>query len=295
MISPNKDKQKKECFRLSVVIDNSNGGFLSEVDTLKDLIDVNEIKELNEWRYLFVIHKFGLDEIVTKLNILNEEYDFLHDYNPIEHIETRIKNPKKTIEKLIRRGYPVSAKSARENLHDIGGIRVVCSFVEDIYEISEKLASQSDIKVTAVKDYIKNPKDNGYRSLHLLVEVPVFLTDKTEMVTIEVQIRTIAMDFWASLEHKLYYKKGKVVPRNVIIGLNQCADLAALLDEKMQDIRNKIRPYLSEEERAEKAIESMMELPKGAEAKDKAGKMETDTDEEFDRDFDEGIDKHELK
>ena len=281
---------------MSVVIDNSNGGFLSEVDTLKDLIDVNEIKELNEWRYLFVIHKFGLDEIVTKLNILNEEYDFLHDYNPIEHIETRIKNPKKTIEKLIRQGFPVSAKSARENLHDIGGIRVVCSFVEDIYEISEKLASQSDIKVKAVKDYIKNPKDNGYRSLHLLVEVPVFLTDKTEMVTIEVQIRTIAMDFWASLEHKLYYKKGKVVPRNVIIGLNQCADLAALLDEKMQDIRNKIRPYLSEEERAEKAIETMLEIPlteEGSNGEEKAKDLESD--EEFDRDFEEGIDKHELK
>lgn len=159
---------------MSVVIDNSNGSFLSEVDSLRELIDVDEVRELNEWRYLFVVHKFGLDEIVTKLNILNEEYDFLHDYNPIEHIETRIKNPKKTIEKLIRQGYPVSAQSARENLHDIGGIRVVCSFVEDIYEIYDKLASQSDLEIKQVKDYIKNPKDNGYRSLHLLVNVPVF-------------------------------------------------------------------------------------------------------------------------
>ena len=125
--------------------------------------------------------------------------------------------------------------------------------MEDVYEIYEKLAGQSDLQIKEVKDYIKNPKDNGYRSLHLLVEVPVFLTDKTEHVTIEVQIRTIAMDFWASLEHKLYYKKGKVVPRQVLIGLNQCADLAALLDEKMQDIRNKMKPYLSEEERAEQA------------------------------------------
>ncbi len=238
---------------MSVVIDNSNGSFLSEVDSLRELIDVDEVRELNEWRYLFVVHKFGLDEIVTKLNILNEEYDFLHDYNPIEHIETRIKNPKKTIEKLIRQGYPVSAQSARENLHDIGGIRGGCSFVEDIYEIYDKLASQSDLEIKQVKDYIKNPKDNGYRSLHLLVNVPVFLTDKTENVTIEVQIRTIAMDFWASLEHKLYYKQGKVVPRQVLIGLNQCADLAALLDEKMQDIRNKMKPYLSEAERAEQA------------------------------------------
>ncbi len=238
---------------MSVVIDNSNGSFLSEVDSLRELIGIDEMKELNAWRYLFVIHKFGLDEIVTKLNILNEEYDFFHDSNPIEHIETRIKNPKKTVEKLIRQGYPVSAQSARENLHDIGGIRVVCSFVEDVYEIYEKLARQSDLEIKEVKDYIKDPKDNGYRSLHLLVEVPVFLTDKTEKVVIEVQIRTIAMDFWASLEHKLYYKKGKVVPRQVLIGLNQCADLAALLDEKMQHIRNKMKPYLSEEERAEQA------------------------------------------
>ncbi len=238
---------------MSVVIDNSNGNFLSQVDLLRELIESEDDSELNEWRYLFVIHKFGLEEIVTKLNILNEEYDFLHATNPIEHIETRIKNPKKTVEKLIRQGYPISAQSARENLHDIGGIRVICSFVEDVYEIYDKLKRQSDLTIKEVKDYIKDPKDNGYRSLHLLVEVPVYMTDKVEYVTIEIQIRTIAMDFWASLEHKLYYKQGKVVPRQVLIGLNQCADLAALLDEKMQDIRNKMTPYLSEEERAEQA------------------------------------------
>ena len=239
---------------MSVVIDNSNGSFLSEVDSLRDLIDVDEKEELNDWRYLFVIHKFGLNEIVTKLNILNEEYDFFHDSNPIEHIETRIKNPKKTVEKLIRQGYEVSAASAREHLHDIGGIRVICSFVDDVYEIYDKLSHQNDLEIIEVKDYIRDPKDNGYRSLHILIQVPVFLTDTVEKVVIEVQIRTIAMDFWASLEHKLYYKQGKKVPRDVLIGLNQCADLAALLDEKMQHIRNKIKPYLSEEERALQAV-----------------------------------------
>ena len=162
----------------------------------------------------------------------------------------------KDVEKLIRQGYPVSAQSAREHLYDLGGIRVVCSFVEDVYELYDKLARQPDLEIIEVKDYIKYPKDNGYRSLHLLVEVPVFLTNKTERVVIEVQIRTIAMDFWASLEHKLYYKQGKVVPRQVLIGLNQCADLAALLDEKMQDIRNKMKPYLSEEERAVQAAKA---------------------------------------
>lgn len=249
---------------MSVVIDNSNGGFLSEVDTLREDISAS-LDELNEWKYLFVIHKFGLDEIVTKLNILNEEYDFLHDYNPIEHIETRIKHPRKTVEKLIRMGYPVSAASAKDNLHDIGGIRVICSFVEDIYKIYNNLAIQPDLTIKEVKDYIKYPKDNGYRSLHLLVSVPVFLTDKKEDVTIEIQIRTIAMDFWASLEHKLYYKKNVVVPRNILVGLNQCADLAALLDEKMQDIRNQINPYLTdgkEEEEPENAIRHILETPK---------------------------------
>ncbi len=255
---------------MSVVIDNSNGSFLGEVDSLRELIGVESEIELQEWKYLFAIHKFGLEEIVTKLNILNEEYDFLHATNPIEHIETRIKNPKKTVEKLIRQGYPVSAESARAHLHDLGGIRVVCSFVEDVYEIYEKLAQQADLEIKEVKDYIKYPKDNGYRSLHLLVEVPVFLTDKTESVVIEVQIRTIAMDFWASLEHKLYYKQGKVVPRQVLVGLNQCADLAALLDEKMQDIRNKMKPYLSEEERAVQAAkakdeETVLQMIKKAE------------------------------
>ena len=244
---------------MSVVIDNSHGSFLSEVDSLRDLIGVESEAELQEWRYLFVIHKFGLEEIVTKLNILNEEYDFLHASNPIEHIQTRIKNPKKTVEKLIRQGYPVSAQSAREHLYDLGGIRVVCSFVEDVYELYDKLARQADLEIIEVKDYIKYPKDNGYRSLHLLVQVPVFLTDKTEYVVIEVQIRTIAMDFWASLEHKLYYKQGKEVPRQVLIGLNQCADLAALLDEKMQDIRDKMKPYLSEEERAVLAAKAQEE------------------------------------
>lgn len=235
---------------MSVVIDNSNGSFLSEVDSLRELIGIDEMKELNAWRYLFVIHKFGLDEIVTKLNILNEEYDFFHDSNPIEHIETRIKNPKKTVEKLIRQGYPVSAQSARENLHDIGGIRVVCSFVEDVYEIYEKLARQSDLEIKEVKDYIKEPKDNGYRSLHLLVEVPVFLTDKTEKVVIEVQIRTIAMDFWASLEHKLRYKKNIADSEYISEELKKCADVISAMDCRMQEIRIMIEQSREKEETA---------------------------------------------
>ena len=224
------------------VLDNSQNNFMNGIENLRDMLDDFD---LDAWRYLFVIHKFGIEEITTKLNILNEEYDYLHAYNPIEHLETRIKTPEKTVEKLIRQGFEVSPESAKKNLHDIGGIRIVCSFVEDIYVIYENLCRQTDLKIVGVKDYIKNPKPNGYRSLHLLVEVPVFLTDRVEQVVIEVQIRTIAMDFWASLEHKIYYKK-KCTPQ-IVADLTECADLAALLDKKMQRIKYQIEPHLTKE------------------------------------------------
>lgn len=237
---------------MSVVIDNSSGSFLSEVDTLRELIGSND-HEVFEWKYLYLAHKIGLDEVVTKLNNLNEEFDFLYESNPIEHIETRMKSPRKTVEKLIRLGLPVTAESAWKNLHDVGGIRVVCAFKEDVYEVFDKLSLQKDVVIREVKDYIRNPKENGYRSMHVLVEVPVLMMEKEEYVTIEVQIRTIAMDVWASLEHKLYYKKGKVVPQEMLDGLKECADLAAQLDTKMMTLRNAMQPYQSEEERAEQA------------------------------------------
>ena len=217
------------------VLDNSEGSFVHTVEGLREV--------LND----FVIHKFGIEEIITKHNILNQEYDYLHSYNPIEHLETRIKEPVNTVEKLIRQGFDVSVESARKNLHDIGGIRIICSFVEDIYVIYENLRRQDDLEIIGVKDYIKNPKPNGYRSLHLLVRVPVSLTDRVEKVVIEVQIRTIAMDFWASLEHKIYYKKDKSTIPDVEADLTECADLAALLDRKMQRIKYQIEPHLARE------------------------------------------------
>ena len=170
---------------MSVVIDNSHGSFLSEVDSLRDLIGVESEAELQEWRYLFVIHKFGLEEIVTKLNILNEEYDFLHASNPIEHIQTRIKNPKKTVEKLIRQGYPVSAQSAREHLYDLGGIRVVCSFVEDVYELYDKLARQADLEIIEVIDYAL--------SKHKFIENPSL----TDILQIEQETYRVIEDKWS--------------------------------------------------------------------------------------------------
>ena len=226
------------------VLDNSQNNFMNGIENLRDMLDDFD---LDAWRYLFVIHKFGIEEITTKLNILNEEYDYLHAYNPIEHLETRIKTPEKTVEKLIRQGFEVSPESAKKNLHDIGGIRIVCSFVEDIYVIYENLCRQTDLTIVGVKDYIKNPKPNGYRSLHLLIEVPVFLTDRVEQVVIEVQIRTIAMDFWASLEHKIYYKKKCTPQPEIVDDLTECADLAALLDKKMQRIKYQIEPHLTKE------------------------------------------------
>lgn len=226
------------------ILDNSQDKFMDGIENLRDML---EDFDLEAWRYLFVIHKFGIEEIITKLNILNEEYDYLHAYNPIEHLTTRVKSPEKTVEKLIRQGFEVSPESAKKNLHDIGGIRVICSFVEDIYVIYENLNQQTDLKIIGVKDYIKNPKPNGYRSLHLLIEVPVFLTDRMEKVVIEVQIRTIAMDFWASLEHKIYYKKNHVSQPEVLKDLKECADLAALLDKKMQRIKYQMEPHLTKE------------------------------------------------
>ena len=144
------------------VLDNSEGSFVHTVEGLREVL--NDF-DLEAWKYLFVIHKFGIEEIITKLNILNQEYDYLHSYNPIEHLETRIKEPVNTVEKLIRQGFDVSVESARKNLHDIGGIRIICSFVEDIYVIYENLRRQDDLEIIGVKDYIKNPKPNGYRSL----------------------------------------------------------------------------------------------------------------------------------
>jgi len=172
-----------------------------------DNINQERIKELKvEFTRFRMAYKFALDEITTKLNILNEEFNYIHDYNPIENISTRLKSPDSLIKKVLKKNIPLSFDSIKENIRDIAGIRVNCSFRTDIYQISEMIQSQRDIEVIDVKDYITNPKPNGYRSLHLILKIPVFMSDREESVYVEVQIRTIAMDFWASLEHKIYYK-----------------------------------------------------------------------------------------
>lgn len=176
--------------------------------------------------------------IETRLVNLVEEYNYKNYRNPVHQIKTRVKTPQSIIDKLLNRGLDVSVKSARENLSDIAGIRVICSYIEDIYNISEFISSQEDITVERISDYSKNPKPNGYRSLHLKVHVPVSLLNTTEQVKVEIQIRTTGMDFWASLEHELSYKFPEGTNKTVTQELKQCADVIAETDFRMQRLHN---------------------------------------------------------
>ncbi|MBU8791331.1 GTP pyrophosphokinase family protein [Oceanobacillus caeni] len=185
-------------------------------------------------------YKFALDEISTKVNILKEEFRLVHDYNPIEHVNTRVKSAESLIKKVQRKSLPLSLEAIQENIKDIAGIRIICSFASDIYRISKMIQAQSDIEVIEVKDYIQHPKSNGYQSLHIIMKIPVFMSDRKIHVYVEMQIRTIAMDFWASLEHKIYYKYNKQVPEHLTRQLKEAADTVAELDRKMEHINNEI-------------------------------------------------------
>lgn len=177
-------------------------------------------------------------EIATKLENLNSEFNSTHERNPIHLIQTRVKTPASIMDKLKRRGFELSVESARKNLTDIAGVRVICSYINDIYIISGLLLSQNDIQLVRTTDYIKNPKTNGYRSLHHIVRVPVFLSHKVEMVNVEIQIRTIAMDFWASLEHDLAYKLEREKSEKAFTELKACAEEIAGIDRRMQRLYN---------------------------------------------------------
>ena len=196
-----------------------------------------KIEEMNE---TLLIYRSAIKEVKTKLDILDDELKIRRKRNPIEYMKSRVKTPGSIMDKLRRRGLEMSVDSAKKNLNDIAGIRVICSFVGDIYDIAEMLKRQDDIILIEEKDYIKNPKPNGYRSLHLVVEVPIFFSDHAEPVRVEVQIRTIAMDFWASLEHKLYYKTSGESPVHITNDLKECADVIASTDMRMQDIQREV-------------------------------------------------------
>lgn len=186
---------------------------------------------------LMAYYRCAMMEIETKFNVLNEEFSLKHDRNPINSIKTRLKSPVSISEKLIKSSKPLNLTSIEENLNDVAGIRVICSFVDDVYMLADSLLKQDDITLVARKDYIASPKENGYRSLHLIVKVPIFLAHEKKIMKVEIQLRTIAMDFWATLEHQLCYKKDRALTDEVKTELLNCANISADLDMKMDDLR----------------------------------------------------------
>jgi putative GTP pyrophosphokinase len=216
---------------LGRLIDSPDGDFATE--------DVHQLRQ--DFTRFMMRYRFGMDEIVTKLSILRDEFAHLHDDNPIEHVSSRLKNPDSIIEKMARKGCEPTFESITEKITDIAGVRVTCSFVSDVYRVFDLLTGQADVHVVDVRDYIKTPKPNGYRSLHTLIEVPVFLSDGEVPVLVEVQLRTIAMDFWASLEHKIHYKYRQDVPQSLLDGLKDAADTAGALDDTMQRLHTEVK------------------------------------------------------
>ncbi len=189
---------------------------------------------------LMTEYRCAMMEVETKLNVLNAEFSLQYDRNPFEQIETRLKNPISIIEKMCRKNIDISLENMEKEIFDIAGIRVVCSFKEDIYMLADMLTAQDDISLIERKDYIEFPKKNGYRSLHLILDVPIFLSNCKKYMKVEVQFRTIAMDFWASLEHKLKYKKEISNAEEISARLKNCADTLAVMDNEMQEIRHEI-------------------------------------------------------
>ena len=210
-------------------------------DPFSPMLANEEITDtLQEFLTLQQVYEAGIKEVKTKLEILDDEFKVKHDHNPIHHMEYRLKSVKSILGKLEKRGLEVSLESIIINLTDIAGVRVICNYVSDVYKIADMLIKQSDIKLIKKKDYIKHPKNNGYRSLHLVVEVPIFLAEKVQPIPVEIQIRTIARDFWASLEHHLRYKADNEVPDGVRDELIECAKTISNLDYKMQGIHEEL-------------------------------------------------------
>lgn len=195
-----------------------------------------------EYPVMLNLYDSAVRQIKLKLEILNNEFNVLYARNPIHHIESRLKSPDSIIAKLVKKGYPVTIESAKKNINDIAGVRVVCHYIDDVYSVAEMLARQTDLEIVKKQDYIKTPNYNGYRSLHLDIKVPVFLSDRTEYVIAEVQIRTIAMDFWASLEHDVRYKADKSkLPEGINEEMLLCSNKIAEIDEQMQDMYKRIK------------------------------------------------------
>ena len=201
---------------------------------------VERDSDVDSWKEVILIYNSALKQISTKLEILNDEFQHLHRYNPIEHIKSRIKTSESIVKKLKKHGYESTIQNMVQYVNDIAGIRVICSFTSDIYRIAEMISNQSDIKVISVKDYIVNPKASGYKSYHMLVTVPVYLSDRIVDTKVEIQIRTVAMDFWASLEHKIHYKFEGNAPAYIKEELIACAKMVSELDIKMLSLNEEV-------------------------------------------------------
>ena len=202
--------------------------------------DLYKDNDVDSWQDVTLIYNAALKQIQTKMEILNEEFQRAHRYNPIEHIKSRIKTSESIVKKLKRHGYESTIENMINYVNDIAGIRVICSFTSDIYHIADMIARQKDIEVISVKDYITYPKASGYKSYHMLVSVPVYLSDRRVNTKVEIQIRTVAMDFWASLEHKMHYKFEGDAPEHIRTELVECAKMIANLDERMLALNEEI-------------------------------------------------------
>lgn len=223
--------------------------FMSVIDTVLD------------YKEMMLAYDCAIKEIRTKFDILNAEFKIKHKRNPIASINSRLKSNSSLMEKLNRRGLSTDIESIEENIEDIAGVRIICNYIDDIYMITEAFVQQTDVELVRKKDYISNPKENGYRSMHLIVRIPVFFADQVKKVKVEVQIRTIAMDFWASLEHQMKYKKSNLEGAiNISQQLKECAEAIAETDAKMQGIRQSIESIKNEQSEEEKFVEKLKKL-----------------------------------
>ena len=222
---------------------NPNSELNQSIVNVPNLVQVPDplLEQAYQFQEAMMMYTCAIREIKTKLEVLNDDLSVRNSRNPIEVIKSRVKKPLSIVEKLQRRGIPVSIEAMMDNLDDVAGIRVICSFLDDIYAVADMLTRQDDVHIIAIKDYIRHPKENGYRSYHMIVEIPVFFSDRKKWMRVEVQIRTIAMDFWASLDHQLKYKK-EVGDYSAEISeeLRECAQVIAQTDERMLKIRQKI-------------------------------------------------------
>ena len=221
---------------------NPNGELVQSAVNAPNVIEIPDsfLDEAARFREMMMMYMCAIREVKTKLEVLNDDLAIKNQRNPIQMIKSRVKKPASIVEKLKRRGHPVSENSIVEHLDDVAGVRVICSFVDDIYTIAEMLARQDDVNVLMVKDYIRSPKVNGYRSYHMIIEIPVFFSDRKQKIRVEVQIRTIAMDFWASLDHQMKYKKNLDDSGEISEELKECAEVIAQTDMRMLNIRRKI-------------------------------------------------------